>query len=95
MKVSTSESGQRLCEFAASMILIIISTSFDHKKAHKETWKIPGTDRANQIDHVLVSKRQATSILDVKSCRGANCDSDHYLIETTMRQKLSNVSIDK
>jgi hypothetical protein len=34
---------------------IVKSICFNHKRIHKRTWKIPGSEQNNQIDHVLVS----------------------------------------
>ncbi|XP_055371836.1 uncharacterized protein LOC129605867 [Condylostylus longicornis] len=85
----TSENGIRLVNFALENNLWISSVSFKHKRIHKYTWKIPGGGN-NQIDHILVDRRHATTILDVKSCRGADCDSDHYLIWVKFRQRISN-----
>ncbi|XP_046688330.1 uncharacterized protein LOC124374077 [Homalodisca vitripennis] len=86
----TSLNGERVCMFAEAQRLIVSSNCFPHKKIHLGTWKMPGRDSCNQIDHVLTSKRWATSIMDIKTCRGANCDSDHYLVRGVLRHRIAN-----
>ena len=56
---------------------------------HKYTWTSPTGIKHNQIDHVLVDKRRQSSIIDVRSLRGADCDTDHYLVVATIRERLS------
>jgi hypothetical protein len=85
----TSENGLILCQFAEANELIISSTCFEHKDIHKGTWKDPAGRTANQIDHVLINKSTATIIEDVRTMRGPNCDSDHFLIRTNVRHRTS------
>ncbi|XP_055388138.1 uncharacterized protein LOC129616507 [Condylostylus longicornis] len=88
---TTSPNGERLCHLASGTSTYIVSTHFPHKNIHKGTWTVSGSSTVNQIDHVLVSKRWMSSILDVSACRAANCDSDHYMIRIKIRQRISNV----
>ena len=40
----------------------------------------------NQIYHVLVDKRRQSSIIYIRSLRGADCDTDHYLVVTAIKE---------
>jgi endonuclease/exonuclease/phosphatase family metal-dependent hydrolase len=45
----------------------------------------------NQIDHILVNKRRKSAIQDVRTCQGANCDSDHWMVVAKIKQEDSKV----
>ena len=88
----TSKNGEKLVQLAIAHNLEISSTKFQHRRIHKGTCKVPGKDICNQIDHVLINKRRAAMITDVRTLRGPNCDSDHYLVRTKIRQRISKVN---
>jgi hypothetical protein len=62
---------------------------FTHYNIHKYTWTSPDRKTHNQIDHILVDRRLYSSIHDVQSFRAADCDTDHYLVETKVRERLA------
>jgi hypothetical protein len=81
--------GVRVVNFATSKNLIVKSTTFPHCDIYKHTWTSPDAVTHNQIDHVLIDKRRHTNILDVRSFRGADCDTDHYLVVAKLRERIS------
>jgi hypothetical protein len=46
-------------------------------------------ERHNRIYHILIDRRRHSSLLDVRSFRGADCDSDHYLIVAKVMERLA------
>jgi hypothetical protein len=66
----------------------VLSTWFPRKDIHEGTWKVPGTNDSNQIDHILVSKMWASDIENVQIYRRANSDSDHFLVGAKLKQKI-------
>jgi endonuclease/exonuclease/phosphatase family metal-dependent hydrolase len=85
-----TSSGERLINFASSKGLVIASTVFEHKEVHFRTWKSPGKLTFTQIDHVLTDRRHVSDLLDVRTCRGADINSDHFLVLTLIRSRISN-----
>jgi endonuclease/exonuclease/phosphatase family metal-dependent hydrolase len=51
--------------FATSKNVIVKSTMFPHCNIHKFTWTSPDGMTHNQIDHILIDRRQHSSVLDV------------------------------
>jgi hypothetical protein len=80
----SNDNGVRVVNFATSKTLVVKSTMFRHRSVQKYTWTSPDGKTHNQIDHILIDR-----ILDVRSFRGADCDSDHYLVVAKVRERLA------
>ena len=81
MHPESNDNGIRLLSFTTSK-----STKFPHHNIHKYTWTSPDITH-NQIDHVLIDKRRQLGIIDSRSLRGADCDTDHYLAVATIHER--------
>lgn len=87
---TSNDNGMRLIQLAASNNLLVKSTMFEHKDIHKQTWISNDGITRNQIDHILVDARHASNVLDVRSLRGADADTDHILVRAKVRMRISN-----
>jgi endonuclease/exonuclease/phosphatase family metal-dependent hydrolase len=85
---TSNENGEMVANYAISNDIFLISTNFQHKNIHIGTWISPYHQTISQIDHVMVSKEKMRLIYDVRSKRGYNCDSDHFLVQIKIKQKL-------
>jgi hypothetical protein len=85
----SNDNGVRLVNFATSKNLVVKRTMFPHRNIHKYTWTSPDGKTHNQIDHILTDRRRQSSVQDVRSFRGADCDTDHYLVMAKVRERLA------
>ena len=62
---------------------------FPHRNIHRYIWTSPDGKTHNQIHHVLIDRRWHSSVLDVRSFRRTDCDTDHYLVIGKVRERLA------
>ena len=62
------------------------------EKHPQRNLEIPGTNGANQIDRIIVSKKWATDIENFRTYRGANSDSDRFLVGARLKQRLALIT---
>ena len=81
-----SDNGVRLVNFAISKHLVVKSTMFPYN-IHKYTWTSPDGKTHNHIDHILINRRWQSCILEVRSFREADCDTEHCLVVAKGRER--------
>jgi hypothetical protein len=81
----SNDNGAKVLNFATSKNLVVKCTMFPRRKIHKYTWTSPEGNKHNHTDHVLLDRRRHSSILHVRSFRGA----DHYLVGAKVRERLA------
>ena len=69
--------------------MCIENTLFKHKRIHTYTWTSADSRTKNQIDYILINQKWRSSLLDVKTRRGANIGSDHELLTGKLRLKFN------
>jgi hypothetical protein len=84
-----SENGGMFIDFCASQELIITGNLFTHKEVHKNTWVSPDLRTENQIDHIVISRSFRSSLLDVRTKRGADIVSERHLVAASFRLKIT------
>ena len=86
-----NEAGQRLIDFCQENALVIANTLFQQHKRRLYTWRSPDGQHQRQIDYIVCSQRWRSSIQSAKTRPGADCGSDHELLNTKFRLKLKKV----
>jgi hypothetical protein len=87
-KISNSN-GVRVVNFTISKKLTVRSRMFSHHNIHKFTWSSPDGKAYSQIYSIFDRQKTAFKYSDVLSFRAADCDTDHYLVVTKVREKLA------
>jgi hypothetical protein len=85
----SKDNGVKVVNFATSKNLTLKSMMFPRRNIHKFTWTSPDGKTHNQIEYILVDRRQHSSILGVRLFRAADCDTVHYLVEAKVWERLA------
>ena len=83
----TNDNGVIIVNLVTAKNLVFNSTMFLHRNIRKYTWTSPDGKTRSQIDHILIDKRWHLSILGVRSFKGADCDTDPYLVVAKFRER--------
>ena len=81
--------GVRIVNVATPKNLTVKSAMFPHRNIHKYTWTSTDGKTHNRIDHTLIDRRWQSSVLEVRSFRGADCDTDQYLMVAKVRERFA------
>jgi len=87
----SNKNGEVVANNAISIGMFLISTNFQCKKIHIRMWTSTDHQTINQMDHVMVSREKVRLMHDIRLKRGYNCDSDHFLVQIKIKQKLITV----
>ena len=86
-----NEAGQRLTEFCQENVLVLANTLVQQHKRQLYTWLSPDGQYRNQIDYILCSQIQRSSIQSAKMKPGADCGSDPEILIAKFRLILKKV----
>ena len=78
-------------EFYQENTLVIANTLFQQHKRRNYTWTSLDGQHRNQTDYILCSQRWRSCIQSAKTRLGADCGSDHELLNAEFRLKLKKV----
>ncbi|KAL4123331.1 hypothetical protein QTP88_015528 [Uroleucon formosanum] len=84
-----NEKGAHLIRVVMSNGIIISSTYFKRKDIYKQTWTFLDAVTKNQIDHVMLDNKHRSWVSNFRSYKGANANTDHYLVVATLTEKFS------
>ena len=65
----------------------VTNTYFPQPNRRRYSWFSPQDESRHQIDYDLINKLWLTSVINARSCPGADSDSDHLLIKMKVRLK--------
>ncbi|KAL0860793.1 hypothetical protein ABMA27_009337 [Loxostege sticticalis] len=90
-----NERGERLLQFASENDLLIANSLFEHHPRRLYTWVSPDGKTRNQIDYIMIRSQWRSSITNAHTLPGADCGSDHQLLISKLKLKLTAARVIK
>ena len=88
-----NDNGTRLLELCSNNNLCITNTQFIQKVCRKLTWTSPDNKTENLIDYIITREEWLTSVRKTRVYRSAEINSDHHLIMSEIKVKLSGKKV--
>jgi hypothetical protein len=60
-----------------------MNSFYEHKEIHKYTWSARNSQSI--IDYFITNEKGAKLFLNVRTCRGHEIDTDHYLVKAKLK----------
>ena len=87
-----NEAGREFLAFLATNEATICNTWFKKKKIRKYTWQHPRSKVWHCIDYAVVRQKNRRMCLDANVMRGAECHTEHKLLQVKLRIRQVNRS---
>jgi hypothetical protein len=62
---------------------------FPHRNTQKFAWASPNGKTQNRVKYNLIDSHRYSSLLEDRSFRAADCDTNHYLVVAKCRDRLA------
>ena len=85
LHANSNSNGMRLIDLSAASNMVVCGTKFQHLNIHKITFMSHDRSTFNQIDHIVTH----ISMVDAYTFWDPNIDTDHFLVATKFRLRIS------
>ena len=83
-KGQQNQNGELLTCLCTELNLAITNTYFQQPDNHFYSWTHPRSKRPHLLDYVITRRRDLKDVKNTRAMRGPDCQTDHYIIKTTL-----------